>query len=302
MSVSSNPNTVSRRVAAIAPVVLLAAAAALMLFAPLAAAGKKPPKRVVALTPFAANTMANLGVRPVAVGQTLGGDRRLAPVLNRTRKLTLTHPNGPNLEQLARLRPKLVFTSSQWSKGTQAMRQLGIRVIRAEPTTIGQVYKQTKKIAKIMKRKAKGKRLVRQMRRQTRRNTAGIKSRPKVMLILGVGRTPFTFLSNSWGGQIMRASGARMLTGGATGSGGFARISDEVVVAENPDIIVAVPHANTDDIPAMIDYIKTNPAWELTDAAQNDRVYVSTDNSLLQAGTDMGRVIRKVRSQYLKNR
>lgn len=296
---SAHPNL--QGLATAVTVGLILAASALLLFAPFASAGK-PPKRVVALTPFAANTMANLGVQPVAVGQTLGGDRRLAPVLNRTRKLTLTHPNGPNLEQLAKLRPKLVFTSSQWSKGSQAMRQLGIRVVKAEPTTIGQVRKQTKRIARIMKRKARGKRLVRQMKNQIRKNTRGIKSRPKVMLILGVGRTPFTFLSNSWGGQIMRASGARMLTGGATGSGGFARISDEVVVAENPDVIVAVPHANTDDIPAMIDYIKTNPAWELTDAAQNDRVYVSTDNSLLQAGTDVGKVIRKVRSQYLRNR
>jgi ABC-type hemin transport system substrate-binding protein len=74
-----------------------------------------------------------------------------------------------------------------------------------------------------------------------------------------------------------------------------------VVVAENPDVIVAVPHANTEDIPAMIEYIKTNPAWELTDAAQNYRVYVSTDNSLLQAGTDIGTTIRKVRRQYLRN-
>jgi iron complex transport system substrate-binding protein len=280
---------------------LLASVVALLVFAPLAAAGK-PPGRVVALTPFAANTMANLGVKPIAVGQTLGGDRRLAPVLNRTPKLTLTHPNGPNLEQLARLRPSLVFTSYQWSKGSRAMRQLGIRVIKAEPTTIGQVYRQTRKIARIMKRKAKGDSLVRQMKNQARKNTRGIKSRPKVMLILGVGRTPFTFLSNSWGGQIMRSAGGRLVTGGATGSGGFARISDEVVVAENPDVIVAVPHANTEDIPAMIDYIKTNPAWELTDAAQNDRVYVSTDNSLLQAGTDIGKTIRKVRAQYLRNR
>jgi len=300
MITSRQPTPRRTGVVAFAPALLAVAASALLL-APFALAGK-PPERVVALTPFAANTMANLGVQPVAVGQTLGGDRRLAPVLTRTRKLTLTHPNGPNLEQLARLRPKLVFTSSQWSKGTQAMRQLGIRVIRAEPTTIGQVYRQTRRIAKIMKRKAKGNRLVRQMKNQVRKNTNGITSRPKVMLILGVGRTPFTFLSNSWGGQIMRAAGARMLTGGATGSGGFARISDEVVVAENPDIIVAVPHANTDDIPAMIEYIKTNPAWELTDAAQNDRVYVSTDNSLLQAGTDVGKVIRKVRAQYLRNR
>jgi iron complex transport system substrate-binding protein len=270
-------------------------------FAAAPADAAQAPKRVVALTPFAANTMANLGVRPVAVGQTLGGDRRLAPVLNTTRKLKLSHPNGPNLEQLVKLRPKLVFTSSQWRKGSQAMRDLGMRVIEAEPTTVGQVYKQTMRIASIMRRPAEGKRLVNQMRRSAARSTAGITRRPKVMLILGVGRTPFTFLANSWGGQIMRSAGGRLVTGGATGSGGFARISDEVVVAQNPDVIVAVPHANTEDIPALRDFIKSNPAWETTNAAQRNRVYVSTDNSLLQAGTDIGPTIRKVRRLYLRN-
>lgn len=266
-----------------------------------AAPAAKAPQRVVALTPFAANTMANLGVSPIAVGQTLGGDRRLAPVLNTTTKLKLVHPVGPNLEQLVRRKPDLVFTSSQWAKGTQAMRNLGMRVVYAEPNAIGGVYAQTRRIARVMNREARGNRLVRQIRSQIRRNTGSYASRPKVMLLLGVGRTPFTFLPNSWGGQMVKLAGGQLVTGGATGSGGFARISDEVVVAENPDVIIAVPHANAEDIPAMIDYIKTNPAWALTDAAQQDRVYVSTDNRLLQAGTDIGRTIGMVRRQYLRN-
>ena len=39
------------------------------------------PKRIVALTPFTANTVADLGVRPVAIGQMLGGDDRWSPRL-----------------------------------------------------------------------------------------------------------------------------------------------------------------------------------------------------------------------------
>lgn len=290
----------SSRIATVSGVIALVALLICLAAAP-AAHAAQAPKRVVALTPFAANTMARLGVQPVAVGQTLGGDRRLAPVLVSTPKLKLVHPVGPSLEQLVRKKPDLVFTSSQWAKGTQAMRNLGMKVKYAEPTTIGGVYSQTRQIARIMKRKAKGAQLIRQTRNQIRRNTGNYKSRPKVMLILGVGRTPFTFLPNSWGGQMVKLAGGQLVTGGATGSGGFARISDEVVVAENPDVIIAVPHANTEDIPAMIDYIKTNPAWELTDAAQEDRVYVSTDNRLLQAGTDIGQTIRRVRKQYLRN-
>jgi iron complex transport system substrate-binding protein len=268
--------------------------------APQPAAAKT--KRIVALTPFAANTMALLGVQPKAVGQTLGGDRRLLPVLSTTRVLPLSHPSGPNLEQLAQIQPKIVFSSPRWAKGSEGMRQLGIKVIQSDPESLGAIYRQTRMISRVVGRKKKGDRLVKRMRKQVRKKTNGIRRRPRVMVILGVGRTPYTFLGNSWGGQLVKRAGGRLLTGGATAGGGFARISDETVIAEDPDVIIGVPHANTDDIPAMIDYIKNNAAWNTTSAALNDRVYVSTDNSFLQAGTDVAKVIGKIRKKFLKNR
>ena len=139
------------------------------------------------------------------------------------------------------------------------------------------------------------------MRASVRAAASGIKSRPKVMLILGVGRTPFTMLPNSWGGDIVSKAGGELLTGGVTSRSGFERISDEVVIAEDPDVIIAVPHANATDIPSLTDYLRANPAWQSTSAAQNGRIYVSVDNSLLQAGTDIAQTIRKVRRAYLKN-
>jgi iron complex transport system substrate-binding protein len=274
--------------------------ALLLTAAPQPAAAKT--KRIVALTPFAANTMALLGVQPKAVGQTLGGDRRLLPVLSTTRVLPLSHPSGPNLEQLAQIQPKIVFSSPRWAKGSEGMRQLGIKVIQSDPKSLGAIYRQTRMISRVVGRKKKGDRLVKRMRKQVRKKTKGIRRRPRVMLILGVGRTPYTFLANSWGGQLVKHAGGRLLTGGATAGGGFARISDETVIAEDPDVIIGVPHANTDDIPAMIDYIKNNAAWNTTSAALNDRVYVSTDNSFLQAGTDVAKVIGKIRKKFLKNR
>ncbi len=55
-----------------------------------------------------------------------------------------------------------------------------------------------------------------------------IEQRPRVLLILGVGRTPFAFLPNSWGGDVVTQAGGRLLTGGRRVElGGFARISDE---------------------------------------------------------------------------
>lgn len=293
-------DAMTRSISAGAAALALMLALLFLLAPPQPARAKTAP--IVALTPFSANTMALLGVQPRAVGQTLGGDRRLAPVLSTTRVLPLSHPNGPNLEQLAQIQPKIVFTSPRWSKGSEGMRQLGIRVIQSDPMSLGAVYKQTKKISRIVHRKSTGRKLVKRMRKQVRKATAGIRRRPKVMLILGVGRTPYTFLGNSWGGRLVKQAGGRLMTGGATAGGGFARISDETVIAENPDVIIGVPHADTEDIPAMVDYIKNNPVWGSTSAAQNDRVFVSTDNAMLQAGTDVARVISKIRKKYLENR
>ncbi len=73
------------------------------------------------------------------------------------------------------------------------------------------------------------------------------------------------------------------------------------MVADNPDVIIAVPHANAEDIPSLTEYLRSNPAWSSTNAARNGRVYISVDNSLLQAGTDIAHTIRRVRSAYLKN-
>ncbi|MGB0119836.1 MAG: ABC transporter substrate-binding protein [Solirubrobacterales bacterium] len=291
---------------------VLAFALVAVSFAGLAdSASAAPPKRVVALTPFAANTMADLGVLPKAVGQVLNtsderstfnskidaGIRR-----GKIKVLTLTHPNGPNLEQLAKRRIDFVYSSSQWSKGTSGMKSLGIKVQTADPLGLGQTWAKTNAIARKLGKAKAGKKLVRKRRAQVAKSTKNIKSRPKVMVILGVGRTPFTFLGSSWGGKLVKAAGGALETGGANASGGFARISDEVVIAEQPEIIIAVPHAETKNIDEAIEYLKNNPAWGNTPAAQNDRIYVSTDNSLLQADGNPAKVINRVRSQYLKNR
>jgi iron complex transport system substrate-binding protein len=277
---------------------LCLAAIALLLLLPSTAAAKQ---RIVALTPFSANTLARLGVVPVGVGQTLGGNERFSPKLKQVEVLPLSHPNGPNLEQLASLDPDIVFSSRTWAKGNEAMHGLGIRVIVREPRSISGAYADTFKIGRIVGRRQLAREQLKQMRRQVNRARRGIEERPKVMLILGVGRTPFTMLPNSWGGDVVRKAGGELLTGGVSSKSGFVRISDEVVVAEDPDVIVAVPHANEDDIPSLTEYLRDNPAWSSTSAAQSGRVHVSVDNSLLQAGTDIARVVRKVRRQYLKN-
>jgi iron complex transport system substrate-binding protein len=276
----------------------LVAAAALAVLAPAAEAA---PKRVVALTPFAANTLSQLGVEPVAIGQTLGGNERFDPRLADVKVLPLAHPNGPNMEQLAALRPQLVFSSPTWRKSAQTMRRLDMRVDEADPVTVHELGRATRRIGRLVgKRKAARKRADK-LRDDVARATADIEHRPRVLMVLGVGRTPFAFLPNSWGGDLVTRAGGQLVTAGATSGSGFARISDEKIVEEDPDVILAVPHANPEDIDDIKEAMESNELWKLTRAGQTGNIFVSTDNSLLQAGTDAAQVIRTVRQQFLGN-
>jgi iron complex transport system substrate-binding protein len=281
---------------------LLALAITFALLSGGAEAAKKS-KRIVALTPFSANALVNVGVRPIAIGSEAVGHKGLSPKLKGVRQLTLSHPNGPNMEQIATIDPDIVLTSEAWRKGTQTMRDLAITVREMDPLTAGAVPAKARAIGNAYGTPKLTGKLVAKINREIKLATTGkpIKQHPTVLMILGVGRSPYLFLNNSWGGSVVKKAGGNLLGGELRDSGGFARVSDEYIVAQNPDVILAVPHGNSSDIPAISDHLLNNPAWSTTKAVQNKRIYVTLDDALLQPNIDVGHTIKRVRTQFLKN-
>jgi iron complex transport system substrate-binding protein len=257
--------------------------------------------RVVALTPFSASTISRLGVRPVAIGQTLGGNDRYIASLRGVPVLTLSHPLGPNLEQLASYKPDLVLSSKTWQRGSQAIRRLGIKVYESDPASVAAIGTETRAIGRLLGRTRAANALASKIEGDVAAARRGISRRPRVLVILGVGRTPYAMLANSWGGDVVRQAGGNLLTDGLTSPGGTAKISDEVVVARNPDVIIAVPHGDPGSIPRLAAYYRNNPNWRRTNAVRNGRVYVATGNTLLQPYPGVAATIRDVRSKFLRN-
>lgn len=279
----------------------LLAATALLVLGLSGQAQAAPPKRVVALTPFTANILAGVGFKPVAIGQVLGGNDRFSSKLNGVPRLGLSHPNGPNLEKLALFNPQLVLSTPTWRKGERGMEGLGMKVVESDPQSVNSAVSHAKRIGTLVGRRKQGIALANRMQASIKRSKKGIKKHPSVLVVLGVGQTTFAFLTNSWGGDVVKHAGGRLITGGLHSSGGFARISDETVVARDPDIIIAIPHGNPDDLGKLASYLKTKAGWRETTAAKRGQVYISTGNSLLQAFADVGRTIRDVRTKYLHN-
>jgi iron complex transport system substrate-binding protein len=266
-----------------------------------AAQAHAAPRRVVTLTPFTSNTAVAMGVKPVAIGQVLGGQDRIDRRLRGVRRLPLSHPNGPNLEQLASLRPQLVVSAPIWRKGSTGMKRLKIKVVESDPTSVAGVISQTLRMGRLLGRNRKARAVALRQRREIVAAQRGIRKRPRVLIVLGVGRSTTAMLKNSWGGDIVRYAGGRLITGNLTVRGGYARISDETVVRQNPDVIIVVPHGNPRSLPRIARYMRNKPGWRKTKAARRNRIYIASGNSLLQAFTDPGRTIRDVRRSFLKN-
>ncbi|MGH2959772.1 MAG: ABC transporter substrate-binding protein, partial [Solirubrobacterales bacterium] len=231
-----------------------------------------------------------------------------SPKLKGVKQLALSHPNGPNMEEIAAIDPDVVLTSNAWQKGTKTMRDLAITVREMDATSADQVpsklralgyaYGTKKATDKLYKQTVKEINLA---KKGTKNKPHPIERKPTVLMVLGVGRTPYLFLSNSWGGSIVKAAGGILLGSEQKDSGGFIKVSDEYIVDKNPDVILAVPHGNASDIPSLSKFLKNNPAWSTTKAVQNGNVYVTIDDALLQPNIDVGDTIKRVRVDFLKN-
>lgn len=287
------------RISALALVALLLALA-------VAAPAQAASKRIVALTPFTANVLADLGVRPVAVGDPSSTSQKLSSKLNGVKRLRLSHPRGPNLEQLAALRPDIVFSSPIWRPGTPAIERLGIKVYDGyDPQRLGTVPLGIRYIGNVVGKGAQAKALANRVTAAYRAASVSPKSRPRVLLVMGLARYTMALLGNSWGGDIIRAAGGQLVTGNikpisSVGEDAVVgNLSNEAVVKLNPDVIIVVPHGNAEDINTIASYYRNFRPWRTTKAAKRGRIYVPTDDALLQASLDPAAIIRQVRAQFL---
>jgi iron complex transport system substrate-binding protein len=286
---------------------LLLALAALAIAGAPGAAHAATPKRIVAITPFTANILAQLRVRPVAVASPAAGEQGLSSALNGVARLKLSHPNGPNLEQLVALRPDALFSSPTWRAGTPRIQRLGITVYDSlDPQRLGTVPIAITKIASIVGKGPQGTALATRVQAGYRGAQKGITRHPRVLLAMGLAQYTLAILRNSWGGDIITAAGGNLVTKGIKpiGSGQDAvvgNLSNEAVVRMNPDVIIVVPHGSPSDVPTIAKYYRKFAPWRTTKAARTGQIYVPTDDLLLQATSDPAALIRTVRSQYLHN-
>ncbi len=302
---------------------LAVAVTATMMLMPSGAEAKKTPKRIIALTPFSANVLADLGIRPRAVGEIPIGDGAANPYnakikrwirAGKIRQLTLSHGNrGPNREVVTKLNPGLILSERTWRESTRYFRDVArIKVLEAEPVKTGQIGAKIKNIGKAVGKKKKAKKLAKKYTKRLKNVSNAkrkIKNRKRVLVLMGFGGDShlLAFTGKSWGGNLVKRAGGRLLTSGLEKgdssqlaiSGGFVSISPEVVLQREPWALIVVPHGNPSEIASIKQSIRSNVTLQNTNAVRNGRLFFSTDNALLQSNTNTNKVVKRVR-RWLK--
>ena len=284
---------------------LLALAVTVLVLGAAAAAPAAAPRRLVALSPFTANTLADLGVRPVGIGRTLGGNDRFSSRLRGVPRLALSHPNGPNLEQLAALNPRSCSRRRPGTAATAAMRRLGMRVGDARAAPVADVRRRDARDRRAGRphARAAARLAARHAARRQRRAPRGSASARACCCILGVGRTPYAFLPNSWGGDIVtprrRAAADRRDAGPAAASRGSPTRPWSRATRTSSSPCRTATRATS---PARARTCANNPAWRTTRAVRT-RPRVRRHGQLAAAGRARTRAasIRDVRTKFLRN-
>ncbi len=197
-------------------------------------------ERIVSLKPNITEILFALGVGDRVVGVTTWCDypaatQRIAKVADYVQ---------PNVEALLAVRPDLIITSTENSRRgpIEQLQRLRLRVAILPFTTVSETLTSIERIGTLVDAAPAAAALVRQMRAQTvqRRSPA---AQPKTALVL-VSQSPMVAAGPaSFIGELLELAGATNVILARQPS--YPHISDERLLALEPDVIIRLDHATT---------------------------------------------------------
>lgn len=234
------------------------------------AALDKPPQRIISLAPSNTEILYALELAERVVAVT---DYCNHP-LEAEAKPTIGGFSTPNIEEIVASSPDLILaTSIHETKIIPQLEGKGLTVLALNPKTIDAVLRAillTGKVAGVEKNAAELVDGMRQRIKAVTDRTAGLtpEQRPRAFYI--VWHDPLqTAGSGTLQDELIQKAGGTNIAQGLTD---YANISLEVVVRDNPEVIIAgVGHGSGQD--QTFQYAQTEPRLRDTDARRNSRIY-----------------------------
>lgn len=180
----------------------------------------------------------------------------------------------PDVEQLVALSPDIIYaTGMSMAKGNdpfKPIKDMGITVVYIpSSSSIDSIYEDIAFIADSLKVSEKGQEIVDNMKtkiEEFREIGSTIKDKKTVYFEIAGAPNLYSFGNGVFLNEMIELLGAENIL---SDQEKWIAVSDEVIVSENPDIILT----NVDYIENAVDEIKNRTGWENVTAIKNDDVY-----------------------------
>ncbi len=197
--------------------------------------------------------------------------------------VTVSHSAGPNIEQLAAVRPDLVLTSPTYGRFAEPIQQaLGVPVLIYDVDTVEDVLDKVEVLGDMAGCTAKAQQAVTDLRSKIEEQQQGLpETGPSVFGIFGTSESFLGFTSESYLGDMVNLLGGGMITDGdppyvyrGIPNPAYTPFSLEKVIERDPEVLLVVRHGTPSEArEENFAGLFTNPAWSGLTAAQSGRTH-----------------------------
>ena len=248
--------------------------------------------RIVALMPFAADQLLEMGVAPVGVPSLRGP---VPEAWNGIPSVQLDHSVGPNLEQLVSCRPDVIVTPSTYAQFVDVITEMtSAEVIVMDVQSIDDVFRNIQELGAIAEVPQVAQDHCTALKASLQQPVSSDGS-IDVLAIFGTPHSFYAFFPNSYLGDLVRYAGGVIGPNGLAEHRiyrGLAPLTMESVVEFDPDALLVLFHGPEDTSRALFE---NDPLWSTLRAIRNDRVkYLSDDLYAMRPGSNLNGAIEEI--------
>ncbi len=238
---------------------------------------KTAPQRIVTLAASMSEIVGALRLQSKVIG--VDSYTNYPPDLASIKKVS--DSNGVvNIEQIVALKPDLVLSSGGLTKNYDIqLSKLNIHVVDLPPADFEQALQQILLVGRLTYTQDIAQTLVQQLQQQVEQVKTAVKGTPLAKVMLEVDYStpgkPYVFGGGSFGDQMLQDANARNIFHTNSANSGYPQVTDESVIAANPQYIILTEDPMYGGKPENV-YKRAN--WANIEAVKTHHVYhINTD-------------------------
>jgi len=241
------------------------------------------PERIVSLVPSTSEILGSLHLQ----GRVVGVDyyTTYPPELASLPKVS--DANGKfNVEQIVALKPDLILSyGGQTNEYDSQLKNLGLHVVDLPFSNLSQTLQQILLIGRLTFTESTAVSLVEQLQQQIKEIKAAVAGTTTPRVLLEVDDStpgkPFVFGGGSFGDELLQDAKGINIFHGNSSNGGYPQVTDEVIIAANPQFVILTEDPAYGGKPALV-YQRSN--WNNIDALKLHQVYRINVNIMQHPG------------------